>query len=199
MLKRVLPWSVVLAVVLVIVQIGVERGPWEAGVSLWRWRFIFGGLLVVCGFAAACAWSYDRGVAKGKADAPVPPENPQRAEILESRANANHQWTSINQLQYLVRTISTNVIANGHRHAERAVAELRTIERQHRAWFDEGAHATRDQFIGVVNGILEVRRRNGRHGIYADLNEGERAAWEGRLVTVRQNLHDVLEDRKEDR
>jgi hypothetical protein len=197
MLKRVLPWSVVLAVVLVIVQIGVERGPWEAGVSLWRWRFILGGLLIVCGFAAACAWSYDRGVAKGKAEAPAPADNPLQDEIRENRANANHQWTSIDQLQYLVRTISTNVMASGHRNAERAVVELRSLERQHRAWYDAGTHATRDHFIGVVNGILEVRRRNGRHGIFADLNVGEAQGWEARLVSVRQNLLDALEDQKE--
>lgn len=199
MLKRVLPWSIVVAIVLLIVQTGVERGPWEAGVSLWRWRFVLGTLLLVCGFAAGCAWSYDRGYAKAKSEAPKPVlvENPQRDELLENRAIANHQWTTVEQLQYIVRTISTSVLASGHRNAEKASMEVRTLERQHRVWYDASTHTARDQFLGVVNGILDIRRRNGRQGIYADLNRGERETWEHRLVIMRTILLDALEDRKE--
>jgi len=196
MLKRVLPWALIFAVILVVLQIAVEHTPEETGTGLWKWRYVAIIVAVVLGFPAACAWCYDRGKAKGIASVPVAITTAPTAE-QEARVASAHTWASIEQLQYMVREIATNVLKPDHINAERASVELGKLERRHHVWYNESAHATREQFAGVVKGILHVRRNNGRQGIYSSLNDGEYESWNSRLVSVRGNLLDVLAESKE--
>lgn len=193
MLKRVLPWALIFAFILVVIPIGVEHSPEETGTGLWKWRYIAGIVAVVLGFPAACAWCYDRGKAKGIASVPVvvTPEISPAPEVsaeLETRIATSHTWTSHEQLQYMVREIATNVLKPDHVSAERAGIDLQTLERRHHVWYDERAHSTRDQFAGVVKNILRVRRDKGVSGLYGDLSNTEVELWNRHLVTVRGNL-----------
>ncbi len=202
MLKRVLPWALIFAIILVGVQIGVEHTPEEAGTGLWKWRYIAGIVAVVLGFPAACAWCYDRGKAKGIASvsmvvAPEASPTLKVSDAQEARIASAHTWMPHDQLQYMVREIATNVMKPDHVNAERAGIDLQTLERRHHVWYDEGAHETRDQFASVVKGILRVRREKGVTGLYGDLSDVEAETWNRHLVTVRGNLLDVIANSKD--
>lgn len=191
MLKRVLPWGAVVAVILAVVAVGVERSPLEAGTSLWRWRYILGSLFLVLLFVATWASGYDRGAKSVVIPDPVAPQ-PIEDRTAQVRVDASHGHTSIDKMKFKIRTITNDVMKPDHRDVEKAAIELAFVKRDHSMWYSDATHRTRDNFVDVVENILRVRRNNSSVGLYGQLNPTEAGAWQTRLNNTSKTLLDVL-------
>lgn len=161
----------------------------------WDWRYGIAALSSIFLLPWAFYETHQLGFRRGVTSVPQAPPvvDPQ----AQQRSDVSHSYVSVDAMQFVVRDICDHILLPDHVNAYKAAEDVKTIKRKHRLWYPEGAHLARNQFIGVIDGILRVRRNNGRQGLFGDVNSGELDSWDMKLVSVRGNLISALEEQRE--